>query len=142
MAETGYSAFDTTIEKANHILNDIEHAYGWPRQRRNQSYAALRTVLHALRDRLPVAESAQLAGQLPMLVRGIYYEGWNPSDVPVKMDKAAFLARISQEFTYAVDGGPQRLVETVLSAMRRHISEGQLADVKSILPKDLAMSMS
>jgi uncharacterized protein (DUF2267 family) len=141
MGETGYSAFDTTIEKANHILNDIEHAYGWPKERRNQSYAALRTVLHALRDRLPVAESAQLAGQLPMLVRGIYYEGWDPSDVPMKMDKQEFLARISREFTYTVDGGPQRLVGTVMDAMRRHIAEGQLADLKSILPKDLAMSM-
>jgi uncharacterized protein (DUF2267 family) len=141
MAETGFSTFDTTIEKANHILNDIEHAYGWPKERRNQSYAALRTVLHALRDRLPVAESVQFAGQLPMLVRGIYYEGWDPSDVPMKMDKEEFLARIGQEFTYTGDGGPQRLVGTVLDALRRHITEGQLADVKSVLPKDLAMSI-
>jgi uncharacterized protein (DUF2267 family) len=141
MGETGYAAFDTTIEKANHILHDIEHAYGWPKDRRNQSYAALRTVLHALRDRLPVAESAQLAGQLPMLVRGIYYEGWDPSDVPMKMDKEAFLARIRREFTFDADGGPQRLLETVLDALRHHITGGQLDDVKSLLPKDLAMSL-
>ncbi|HEY2669647.1 MAG TPA: DUF2267 domain-containing protein [Rugosimonospora sp.] len=141
MGETGYAAFDTTIEKANHILHDIEQAYGWPKDRRNQSYAALRTVLHALRDRLPVAESAQLAGQLPMLVRGIYYEGWDPSDVPMKMDKEEFLARIRREFTFDVDGGPQRLLETVLDALRHHITGGQLDDVKSILPRDLAMSL-
>ncbi|GAA5195478.1 DUF2267 domain-containing protein [Rugosimonospora acidiphila] len=141
MAETGYAAFSTTVEKANHILHDIEQSYGWPKERRNQSYAALRTVLHVLRDRLPVGESVQFAGQLPMLVRGIYYEGWDPSDVPMKMDKEEFLARIRQEFTFDVDGGAQRLVETVMDALRRHVSQGQLEDVKSLLPKDLAMSI-
>lgn len=141
MGDTGYAGFDRTIEKANHILHDIEQAYGWPKDRRNQSYAALRTVLHALRDRLPVGESAQLAGQLPTLVRGVYYEGWDPSAVPMKMDKEEFLARIRSEFTFDIEGGPQRLVETVMDAMRQHITGGQLEDVKSVLPKDLAMSI-
>ena len=141
MGDTGYAGFDQTIEKANHILHDIEQAYGWPKDRRNQSYAALRTVLHALRDRLPVGESVQLAGQLPTVIRGVYYEGWDPSDVPMKMDKEEFLARIRREFIFDVDGGPQRLVETVMDALRPHISGGQLEDVKSVLPQDLAMAI-
>jgi uncharacterized protein (DUF2267 family) len=53
-------------------------AYGWPKERRNQSYAALGAVLHALRDRLTVEETAQLGAQLPMLVRGIFYAEWDP----------------------------------------------------------------
>jgi uncharacterized protein (DUF2267 family) len=57
------------------------------------------------------------------------------------MDKGAFLARIRREFTFDVDGGPQRLLETVLDALRHHITGGQLDDVKSILPRDLAMSL-
>ncbi len=72
MTMTGLSSFDTTLEKTNHILREIEQAYGWPKDRRNQSYGALRAVLHALRDRLTVEVTAQLAAQLPLLVRGIY----------------------------------------------------------------------
>ncbi len=141
MSETGYSSFDATLEKTNHVLHDIEQAYGWPRERRNQSYAALRTILHALRDRLTVQVTAQLAAQLPMLIRGIYYDGWNPSKVPVKMDREAFLARVRQEFPYTVEGGIQRLVDTVLQALRPHITEGEWDDVKSTLPKDLALAL-
>jgi uncharacterized protein (DUF2267 family) len=95
-------------------------------------------VLHALRDRLTVEEAAQLGAQLPMLVRGIYYEGWDPSRVPVRMDREEFLQRIRREFPYSVEGGVEPLLRTVLVALRQHISEGEWEDVKSSVPKELA----
>jgi uncharacterized protein (DUF2267 family) len=138
MAETGLASFDTTLEKTNHVLKEIERAYGWPKERRNQSYDALRGVLHAVRDRLPVEETAQLAAQLPMLVRGIYYEGWDPSKVPVKMGRDEFLERVRREFPFQVDGGIERLTQTVLTALRQHITDGEWEDVKANFPKELA----
>jgi uncharacterized protein (DUF2267 family) len=39
----------------------------------------LRATLHALRDRLIIDEVAQLSAQLPMLIRGLYYKGWDPT---------------------------------------------------------------
>jgi uncharacterized protein (DUF2267 family) len=138
MVDTGFASFSTTVDKTNRILREIEEAYGWPKERRNQSYDALRGVLHALRDRLTVEEAAQLAAQLPMLVRGIYYHGWDPTDVPAKMDREEFLARVRRQFPYSVEGGIEPLVQTVLQALRRHITQGEWKDVKSSLPKDLA----
>jgi uncharacterized protein (DUF2267 family) len=126
------------VDRTNRVLKDIEEAYGWPKERRNQSYNALRAVLHTLRDRLTVDESAQFAAQLPTLVRGIYYEGWDPSRVPVKMDGDEFLGRIRQEFPYDVQGGVQPLTQTVLHALRRHVTEGEWEDVKTGMPKELA----
>lgn len=67
MVATGYPSIDTTVDKTNRVLSEIEQAYGWPKERRGQSYAALRSVLHALRDCLTVDESAHLAAQLPTL---------------------------------------------------------------------------
>ncbi len=138
MAETGYSSFNTTVDKTNRVLKDIEHAYDWPKERRNQSYAALRAVLHALRDRLTVEEAAQLAAELPMLIRGAYYESWNPSKVPVKMNREEFLARVRREFPFEVKGGVEPLVQTVFQSLRRYITDGEWEDVKSAMPKDLA----
>jgi uncharacterized protein (DUF2267 family) len=137
MSLTGYPAFDSTLEKTNGILKQIERSYGWPKERRNQSYAALRAVLHALRDRLTVEEAAQLSAQLPLLVRGIYFEGWDPSKVPIKMHRDEFLARIRDEFPFEVSGGTERLAGTTLEALRRHITDGEWDDVRASLPEDL-----
>jgi uncharacterized protein (DUF2267 family) len=138
MVDTGFSSFSTTVDKTNWMLKQIEQTYGWPKERRNQSYAALRAVLHALRDRLTVEEGAQFAAQLPMLVRGLYYDGWDPSRVPVKMGKEEFLQRIRQRFPYEVKGGTELLVQTVLHALRHHVTEGEWADIKATMPRDLA----
>jgi uncharacterized protein (DUF2267 family) len=134
---TGYKTFDTTLEKTNGVLKHIEESYGWPKTRRNQSYGGLRAVLHALRDRLTVEETAHLSAQLPMLIRGIYFEGWDPSKVPVKMHRDDFLERIREEFPYEVPGGTERLVEVVTEALRRHITEGEWQNVRAGLPKDM-----
>src|SRR3979409_1993907 len=97
MSNTGFAPFTTTVDKTNRILHEIEEAFGWPKERRNQSYAALRGVLHALRDRLTVEEAAQFGAQLPMLVRGLYYEGWDPSKTPVKLRRDEFVGRFARE---------------------------------------------
>jgi anti-anti-sigma factor len=55
---------------------------GW--EDRHLAYHALRTVLQALRDWLPVDEAAALGAQLPLLIRGFYYEHWHPHGKPVK----------------------------------------------------------
>jgi uncharacterized protein (DUF2267 family) len=51
---------------------------------RHQAYNALRAVLHALRDRLPPEVAIKLGAQLPILVRGIYYEGWHAAGTPTR----------------------------------------------------------
>ena len=138
MVSTGFTTISTTVDKTNHILKEIEQANGWPPERRKQSYAALRAVLHALRDRLTVEESAHLAAQLPMLVRGLYYDGWDPSRVPQKMTKDEFLQRVRREFPYDVKGGTAHVVQTVLDSLRHHVTAGEWEDIKASVPKDLA----
>ena len=65
---TGLDVFDTTVQKTHIWLNEIMQELGW--EDRYKAYLGLRTTLHALRDRLPIEETAQLAAQLPMLIRG------------------------------------------------------------------------
>ncbi|MDG4809894.1 DUF2267 domain-containing protein [Micromonospora sp. WMMD1120] len=139
MADAMLTAFESSLDKTNLILKDIEAAYGWPKERRNQSYAALRTVLHLLRDRLAVDESVEFAQQLPVLVRGIYFDGWVPSDVPIKLNRDDFLYEVRQGFPYDAEGGAERVTQVVLDTLRRHVTQGEWQDVKATMPKDLAV---
>jgi uncharacterized protein (DUF2267 family) len=139
MTQTGYPSFDTTLHKTNRILKTIEDSCGWPKERRNQSYGAMRAVLHAIRDRLTVDETAHFAAQLPMLVRGVYYDGWDPSQVPKKMHRDDFLNQIRNEMPPCeVAGGAETLVTTVAQALKLYVTDGEWQDIKAEMPKDLA----
>ena len=136
MAATGLDVFDRTLQKTNLILGEIEKEFGWE-ERRHQSYAAFRTVLHALRDRLTVQESADFAAQLPLLVKGVFYEGWNPSKVPIKMKNDEFYDRVQSEWQWSVDGNIRDVVQAVLRALCKNVSDGEMDDIAQILPSHL-----
>ena len=140
MASTGFEVFDETIQKTNLLLKAIEAEFDWTNHR-NISYAALRSVLHVLRDRLTIQESAQLAAQLPLLVKGIYYDGWVPSVVPKKMDKEEFVEEVRRRFIYSMDRDITDLISVVLMALQKLVSKGELEDILSILPKDLSLML-
>lgn len=137
MSVGGFEEFSSTVSKTNELLKIIEAEFGWE-EKRNQSYGALRAVLHTLRDRLTVEEAVQLGAQLPMLVRGMYYEGWDVVNVPKKMDKEEFLDSVRRQFPFSIEENIEYLIGVVLSALRKHVSLGEAEDIVAILPKDIA----
>ena len=136
MRGTTPDGLETTIQKTHEWLNDIMTAIG--ANDVHLAYGALRAVLHALRDRLTVEEAVQLGAQLPMLIRGLYYEGWSPRGKPAKTHKDEFLDAIRAQFAPGPDRlHPEVLARAVLSVVARHVSPGEVRDVKAILPKEL-----
>lgn len=133
---TGFKEFDATIQKTNKVLKEIEESLGWE-GRRNQSYGALRAVLHTLRDLLLPEETVQLGAQLPTLIRGVYYEGWDPSKTPRKANIEDFFGEIRRQFPFSMDESVESLVGVVLSALRKHISAGEADDITSEMPRDI-----
>jgi uncharacterized protein (DUF2267 family) len=97
MSTTGLEVFDTTLQKTNEWLDEIMN--GLALEDRHTAYAALRGTLHALRDRLRLEEAVHLGAQLPMLVRGFYYEGWRPVRELIKMHREEFLLRVEEQLT-------------------------------------------
>lgn len=101
------------------------------------AYSILRAVLHQLRDRLTLEEAVDLGAQLPLIVRGLYFQEWRPHKVPRKTrSKAAFLDELSKDvlpYTYPVDWA----VTTVFALLADHCDPGEIADVIGQLPDDL-----
>lgn len=94
--------------------------------------------MHALRDRLTVDEAAQLAAQLPDLIRGIYYEGWDPSSTPQKYrDLDSFLNRIADEALLSGETRASHAAAAASRVLQRHVSAGELRDVIGMLPEEL-----
>lgn len=130
------SAFESTLQQTRQWLDEISQELG--RGDRQQAYRVLRAVLLPLRDRLTVEEATDLGAQLPMLVRGFYYEQWNPAKVPTRERKLQeFLGRIAENIQEAVDGSPESVARAVFRVLDRHITDGEAKDVKSNLPEDI-----
>ena len=92
-------------------------------------------MLHALRDRLTVEETAQLAAELPTLIRGIYYEHWKPGSTKHQArDVDSFLRHVAAEGRMAGETEASVAVEAVAHVLRRHISAGEIDDILAILP--------
>lgn len=101
------------------------------------AFSVLRAVLHQLRDRLTLEEAVDLGAQIPLMVRGLFFEGWQPHRVPRKVrSKTAFLDELSKDvlpFTYPVDWA----VAAVFKLIAHHCDPGEIADVVGQLPDDL-----
>jgi uncharacterized protein (DUF2267 family) len=94
-------------------------------------------VLHALRDRLPLEEVVHLGAQLPLLLRGIYYEGWNPGPKLARdKNRQQFTARIQQEFRGGNED-PEELARAVFTLLAERVTAGEIEDVKHVLPEEI-----
>lgn len=97
------------------------------------AHRALRAWLHTVRDRLGVNAAAHLSAQLPELLRGVFFEGWMPAQVPVPHDAPSFLT----QFAHAAGVTPEAAVPlagAVTDALAGLFSPGQLDHVLAQLP--------
>jgi uncharacterized protein (DUF2267 family) len=135
MSQTGLSEFDNAVQKTNIWLKDLMERMRW--HDRHRAYFALRVVLHALRDHLTVDEVVAFGAQLPMLVRGFYYEGWQPADKPLKeRKKEVFLSHIADAFRDPnID--PEQVVRAVFQVLTDHMTSGETEGIKHCLPKEI-----
>jgi uncharacterized protein (DUF2267 family) len=74
--------WDKAMSKSNAWLSDLSYELG--SENAHLTLVALRAVLHALRDRLPPDEAVDLAAQMPLIIKGVYFDGWDPSATPGK----------------------------------------------------------
>ena len=128
---------DTTLQKTHEWLRDIKKELGFDNDR--AAYAALRATLHGLRDLLGTDQVARLGAQFPMLVRGIYYEGWNPPPIATaRPSRNGFFDSIRHELREHHElQNTERVARIVFGVIATHLTAGEIEHIVPSLPREV-----
>lgn len=100
---------------------------------------ALRAGIHAIRDRLPAQEAVQLGAQLPLLIRGLYYDGWQLNNDPTRIrTRAQMIDRVQREIGRDQLLSAPAVLSAVIALLNKHVTPGEISDVVSTLPQPIA----
>lgn len=125
---------ETTVQKTHQWIDSLAEA---AHMDSHTAYQALRAVLQTLRDRLPAPEAAHFAAQLPILIRGIFYEGYRPARVPEGLSRQEFLDRVSERIVTGRLVDPLEAARQVFALLERFLGCGELEKVGLVLPAEL-----
>lgn len=134
--------FDHASQQANVWVKDMMQELRTEDPHR--ALRALRAGLATLRDRLTVEQTAQLSAQLPLVIRGVFYEGWVPAGKPLRIrHKAEFLDLLIEKYgheTTPIDSASAHapdIVAALFRVLHRHVSEGEVTNIVMTLPEEL-----
>lgn len=132
---TGLDVFDATLQQSNLWLKDIMQALS---VNRHHAYRVLRASLHAVRDRIGPENAVHLGAQLPILIRGVYYEGWRPSDTPTKLRHIDdFLEYVNGDAFRGLALDPEKAVRAALKVMAERLDPSEVDKIVNVFPHEL-----
>lgn len=131
---TGVRTFDHSLDTTRQWLAALQERMGL--QDQQEAFVVMRAVLQTLRDRLTVAETAQFAAELPMLLQGVYYHQWTPRDKPEKIrSRQEFLEKVGEKLMGRHDA--EESAQAVFAVLEEKMPGGELEDVKAVLPAEI-----
>jgi uncharacterized protein (DUF2267 family) len=129
-------SFEHGLRSSESWVHDLAQQTGWDN---NHAYHILVSTLRTIRDRLPHEETAHLASQLPLIIRGSYYEGWRPAHTPEKYHAAEeFLERVARGVPGLGIRSSAKAVEQVMQFLDHHLSAGEIRHVLAELPGEIS----
>ncbi len=144
MTANHVEAIDHTVQQTHEWLRDVAADLGIDNHR--HAYLALRGTLHAVRDFLPIDESAHLSAQLPMLIRGLYFEGWDPAQTLTgateHRTREDFLSSIEAALDRAIwdeEAGitAEQAARSALFVLSDRISIGEAEQIRRVMPESV-----
>ena len=138
MSNTGLEIFDTTLHETNHWLKLMMTSL--ETNDRRFAFTALRATLHALRDRIGPASAVHLGAQLPMLLRGAFYEGWRLTGTPThERHVEGFLSHVDGNLPQNSPVNAESAARATFGAMTECLDAGEIAKVMQLLPSEIRL---
>lgn len=136
--------FEEHVQKAREFLLEVCDELETPYDEEHAG-RVLVAVLHSLRDMLIPQESLHLISQLPLYIQAVYVHTWHIPDKPKRLKTLDdFLLNVKEQAGSTAErdfgklGNTRREVEAVFRVLKRHVSEGELKDVRGQLPQGIA----
>lgn len=135
MSDTQIPALDHTVQQTNLWLKKLIEAHHF--EDRHQAYNALRAVIQTLRDQLTVEQAVHLSAQLPMLVRGIFFEGYHLGADRKAPHVAQFESQVADRLPPSFSRAPSDLIPAVFELLSSELDPGLIAKLIDELPVPL-----
>ncbi|MEW9920954.1 DUF2267 domain-containing protein [Marimonas sp. MJW-29] len=136
MSDQGLQMIDHAAQVTHEWINELAERLDWSSKR--SALRLMRVTLQNLRDHLLVNELAQFSAQLPLLIRGILFEGWVPKRTPVKDRSAAtFIAAIEEKLGQTAEYRGAEDIRCVFDMLNNRVSRGEIEDVRASLPEGI-----
>lgn len=132
----GHHDFDHAVHEGNLWLGKIDE--GLELGSLGLAQSALRATLHVLRDRLTPEMAVHLSAQLPLVVRGLFFEGWKLSQKPSEDDNIEqFCTHVEALLPAGFPIDARRVVGVVFEVIWNEIDPGETAKIIDFLPRAL-----
>ncbi len=134
MSAQGLEVIDHTVQLTHEWINELRERLGWGSSR--DALRLLRVTLVQIRNQLGHDEVAQFSAQMPLLIRGMFFEGWQPARTPVRDRKVeSFVDAIAAHLSDSQEWRGVSDIAEVFKTLDNRISEGEIRDVKAGLPR-------
>jgi uncharacterized protein (DUF2267 family) len=127
--------FEQAANIADEWLDDLVTRLGWHDRRR--AYISLVATLHALRDALPHESAIDLGGPLPVILRGLYYDGWHARGLATAHTRGAFLERIEDGVHHDLGIDADAVARAVLAMLAARLTPVEVENAKAATPHAL-----
>lgn len=133
---TGSDVLEKSAQETNVWLNEIEQRLDIADRRK--AFGALRATLHAVRDRIGADHALQLAARLPLLIKGLFFENWQPSEMPTReREKDTFVANVDAAIHRGLGVDPEQAVRVVLEVLAAHYDPAEIDKLRGLFPEDM-----
>jgi uncharacterized protein (DUF2267 family) len=130
------AVLERSLQETRSWLDALKDALGPVEDQ--SAYAALRAVLHQLRDRLTVQGAADLGAQLPLFIRGVFYENFMPEKMPeVLRRKTDFINGVALKLKGHNELDSVKAARAVFALLENRITHGEVDDILETLPIEI-----
>lgn len=142
--ESSNLGFDKYVHDANEYFKYLATKLGHPDEQ-NRVVFIWRAVMHTIRDRIHISESIDLISPLPMILKGMYVEGWKYHDKPLydfeTLEQMKTQVKALQnkygEARFDWSKPTDEIISITLESLEKYVPAEQMEQIRNQLPDDI-----